>query len=240
LEEGTPLIQETRHWDEHLGVTTHGRSKEYAFDYRYFPEPDLPAIEPDPAWIEELRANLPELPSARRRRFEAAFGLEPALAARLATDRDWASFLEETVSLGADPRSASNWLTGDLAGLSNERHVTIQDSKVRPRHVADLVRLVREGSLSSAGAKAALAEAFDTGDDIESIIDAKGLRQVSDTDALEAVIDQVVTENPGPVEQFRKGKDGAINALVGQVMKKTRGSANPAVAADLLRARLSG
>jgi len=240
LRNGTPLIQETRHWDEHLGVTTHGRSKEYAFDYRYFPEPDLPAIEPDPAWVEELRARLPELPSARRRRFEADFGLEPSLAARLATDREWASFFEETVARGADPRSASNWLTGDLAGLLNEHRMGIGESKAGPQHVADLVRLVQEGSLSSAGAKAALAAAFDSGESIERIIEARGLSQVSDTAALESVIDEVVSGNPGPVEQFRKGKDGAINALVGQVMKKTRGSANPAVAAELLRARLSG
>jgi aspartyl-tRNA(Asn)/glutamyl-tRNA(Gln) amidotransferase subunit B len=239
LSAGEPLIQETRHWDEDRGVTTHGRSKEYAFDYRYFPEPDLAPLEPDAAWIERVRAELPELPSGRRVRLERDLGLEPAMAARLASDPQWSGFFEATVALGAEPRAAANWLTGDLAGLLNESKEDLAGSKVTPQHVADLARLAGEGAVSSAGAKAALAEAFATGASIESIVEAKGLRQVSDATALEAVIDEVIAENPGPVEQIRKGKDGAVNALVGQVMKKTKGSANPAVAGDLIRSRLA-
>jgi aspartyl-tRNA(Asn)/glutamyl-tRNA(Gln) amidotransferase subunit B len=240
LANGERLIQETRHWDEGAGVTTHGRSKEYAFDYRYFPEPDLSPIEPDPEWVDAIGARLPELPAERAARFQRDLALEPALASRLAAEPEWATFLESAAALGAEPRAAANWLTGDLAGLLNESRQDLARSKVTPRHVADLVRLTAGGAISSAGAKAALAEAFATGAPIEDIVDARGLRQVSDAAALEAVVDEVIAENPGPVEQIRKGKDGAVNALVGQVMKKTKGSANPAVAGELIRSRLSG
>ncbi|HEX8099502.1 MAG TPA: Asp-tRNA(Asn)/Glu-tRNA(Gln) amidotransferase subunit GatB [Actinomycetota bacterium] len=236
---GEPVIQATRHWDENRGLTTHGRSKEYAFDYRYFPEPDLAPIEPDAEWIEKLRAELPELPAAKRQRFQDEYGLEPRQAALLTESQPRAEFFEEAVSLGAEPRAAANWLLGDLAALLREARLEISASKVTPKHVADLVRLAADGTISSAGGKAALAEAFATGGPIDEIVEGKELRQVSDSDALTAMIDEVIAENPGPVEQFRKGKEGALNALVGQVMKKTRGSANPKVAGDLLRQRLS-
>jgi aspartyl-tRNA(Asn)/glutamyl-tRNA(Gln) amidotransferase subunit B len=238
LEAGEPLVQETRHWDEDRGETSTLRSKEFAFDYRYFPEPDLLPIEPDAAWIEKLRADLPELPAARRRRFGEAYGMEPRQSAQVSGSLDWAEFFEAAVALGADPKAAANWLTGDVAGLLNEARTELSSSKLEPSHLADLIRLLREGSISSAGAKAALDEAFRTGEPIEEIVDAGGLRQVSDEGALGSVIDQVIEENPGPVEQFLKGKEGAINALVGQVMRKTKGSANPAVAAEMLRSRL--
>ncbi len=240
LEAGEKLIQETRHWDENRGVTTHGRSKEYAFDYRYFPEPDLSPIEPDGEWIDQLRAELPELPAAKRGRLSARYGtLTIDQAGRLAVSPVLAGFFEEAVALGTTPMYAANVLTQDVAALINELGTTLDEGELRPQHLRDLDRLVSEGSLSSTAAKAALAEAFATGASIEEIVEAKGLRQVSDTGALEAVIDEVIAENPGPAGQFRSGKEGAINALVGQVMKKTRGSANPSVAADLLRRRLS-
>ena len=240
LQGGQPLAQETRHWDEDRNVTTPGRSKEYASDYRYFPEPDLTPIEPEPEWVERLRRELPELPAARRKRFRDEYRLEPHQAALIGGDRAWAEFLEMGVVLGADARAAANWMTGDLAALLREHDTELEGSKVTPQHIADLVRLFAEGTISSAGAKAALAEAFETGASIEEIVESKGLRQVSDAGALEAVIDEVIAENPGPVEQFRGGKQGALNALVGRVMKKTKGSANPQVAADLLRQRLAG
>jgi aspartyl-tRNA(Asn)/glutamyl-tRNA(Gln) amidotransferase subunit B len=240
LRRGEKLIQETRHWEENLGVTTHGRSKEYAFDYRYFPEPDLAPIEPNPEWIEELRADLPELPAARRRRFENEYGLDRRQASLVGGTRTWADFFEQAVSLGADPKAAANWMTGDLAALLREHGQSLEGSRVTPQHLADLVRLFAEGTISSAGAKTALQVAFESGESIEAIIEARGLRQVSDASALQGVVDEVIAENPGPAEQFRKGKEGALNALVGQVMKKTKGSANPALAGELLRRRLAG
>jgi aspartyl-tRNA(Asn)/glutamyl-tRNA(Gln) amidotransferase subunit B len=240
LANGERLIQETRHWDENRGVTSSMRSKEFAFDYRYFPEPDLSPIEPEADWIEKLRAGLPELPAARRHRFALEYGLEPRQAAAVSAGGEWPAFFEEAVGLGADPKAIANWMTGDLAGLLNEHHVELHGSRVTPQHVADLVRLVAAGAISSAGAKASLAVAFETGEPIETVVDDRGLRQVSDPSALDGVIDEVIVENPGPVEQFRRGKDGAVNALVGQVMKKTRGAANPKLVGDLLRERLSG
>ena len=240
LTAGRTLLQETRHWDEHRGVTTPGRSKEYASDYRYFPEPDLTPIEPEPEWIEKLRAELPELPAARRSRFQSQYGLDPRPAALVGADRERADFFEQVIARGGGPRAVANWMTGDLAALLNEASQSLAGSKVTPQHVADLVRLVDEGSISSAGAKVALGRAFLTGDPIEEIVDAEGLRQVSDTGALEAVVEEVIAENPGPAGQFRSGKEGALNALVGQVMRKTKGSANPQLAARLLRSRLEG
>src|SRR5205823_148938 len=141
LQAGEPIAQETRHWDEHRDVTTPGRSKEYASDYRYFPEPDLSPIEPADELVERLRRQLPELPGARRRRFEATYGLDPRIAALVGTDGDWASFFERTVELGAEPRAAANWMTQDLAALLNEHHVDIAASKATPEHLAELVRL---------------------------------------------------------------------------------------------------
>jgi aspartyl-tRNA(Asn)/glutamyl-tRNA(Gln) amidotransferase subunit B len=240
IKRGEKLIQETRHWEENQGVTTHGRSKEYAFDYRYFPEPDLAPIEPDPEWIEKLRAELPELPATRRRRFEQEYGLDRRQALLVSQTSSWADFFERAVSVGADAKAVANWMTGDVAALLREHGQVLESAKVTPEHVADLVRFSAEGTVSSAGAKAALAEAFETGSSIEEIVNAKGLRQVSDASALEGVIDEVIAENPGPADQFRNGKEGALNALVGQVMKKTRGAANPKLAADLLRQRLAG
>jgi aspartyl-tRNA(Asn)/glutamyl-tRNA(Gln) amidotransferase subunit B len=239
ISRGEKLIQETRHWDESKGVTTHGRSKEFAFDYRYFPEPDLAPIEPDSEWIEKLRAELPELPAARRRRFEQDYGLDRRQAVQVGGTSDWADYFEQAVSLGADPKAAANWMTGDLAALLREHGRSLEESKATPQHVAELVKLFSEGTVSSAGAKTALQVAFATGEPIEAIVEARGLQQVSDASALEGVIEEVIAENPGPAEQFRKGKEGALNALVGQVMKKTKGAANPALAGELLRQRLA-
>jgi aspartyl-tRNA(Asn)/glutamyl-tRNA(Gln) amidotransferase subunit B len=240
LDAGEILVQETRHWDEAKGVTLPLRSKEYAFDYRYFPEPDLAPVESDPEWIGRLRKELPELPAARRRRFVEQHGLEPSAARIVAGSRDWADFFEEAVGLGADSRAVANWMTGDLAALLHENHVSLSDAQVKPQHIADIVRLVTDGAISTAGAKQVLAEAFASGTAAEQIVEERGLAQISDESALTTVIEEVVAENPGPVEQFRGGKEGVIGFLVGQVMQKTKGAANPQEAQRLLRQRLSG
>jgi aspartyl-tRNA(Asn)/glutamyl-tRNA(Gln) amidotransferase subunit B len=239
LDAGEALVQETRHWDEDKGVTLPLRSKEYAFDYRYFPEPDLPPVETDAEWIDRLRAELPELPAARRHRYEEEHGLEPAAARIVAGSWEYAVFFEEAVSLGAEPRAAANYIIGDLAALLREHDVSLNEAKVKPRHIADIGRLVAEGAISTAGAKQVLAEAFATGNAAEQIVEKRGLAQISDASALGSVIDEVVAENPGPVEQFRAGKEGVIGFLVGQVMQKTKGAANPQEAQRLLRDRLS-
>jgi aspartyl-tRNA(Asn)/glutamyl-tRNA(Gln) amidotransferase subunit B len=236
LEAGEPLVQETRHWDEGSGVTASMRSKEEAFDYRYFPEPDIPPLEPSDAWIEEIRAEIPELPRARRARYVDRLGLKPDVARVLVADREAAARFEEVVALGADPQPTAAWITQDVAAHRN----TGREDHLTPQHIADLVRLTADGTISGAGAKRALEEAFDTGQPIEAIVDRHGLRQVSDAEALGAYVDEVLAENPEVVEKFLSGKEGVIGALVGQLMQKTGGTANPKVAQELLRERLRG
>jgi aspartyl-tRNA(Asn)/glutamyl-tRNA(Gln) amidotransferase subunit B len=240
LERGEPLVQETRHFDEETGATHTLRSKEEAFDYRYFPEPDLPPLEPDRAWVKGLEAELPELPAARRERYVTELGLRPEQARIVAGSPAAAGFLEATIALGADPASAANWITQDLAGLLNTARIELAAARVTPRHVADLVALVADGTISGTGAKQVLEEAFETGDAAGAIVERRGLRQVVDASTLEAWVDEAIAENPGPVEQFRGGKEGALNAVLGQVIKKSGGSANPKAARELLLQRLSG
>jgi len=240
LERGEPIVQETRHFDEETGATHTLRSKEEAFDYRYFPEPDLPPLEPDRAWVKGLEAELPELPAARRERYVTELGLRPEQARILAGSPAAAGFLEATIALGADPASAANWITQDLAGLLNAARIELAAARVTPRHVADLVALVADGTISGTGAKQVLEEAFETGDAAGAIVERRGLRQVVDASTLEAWVDEAIAENPGPVEQFRGGKEGALNAVLGQVIKKSGGSANPKAARELLLQRLSG
>jgi aspartyl-tRNA(Asn)/glutamyl-tRNA(Gln) amidotransferase subunit B len=240
LEDGEPLVQETRHFDEETGATHTLRSKEEAFDYRYFPEPDLPPLEPDRAWVQALEAGLPELPAARRDRYVTELGLRPEQARILVGSPATAAFFEATVALGADPVAASNWITQDLAGLVNTARIELAAAKVTPKHIADLVALVADDTISATGAKQMLEEAFETGDAAEAIVERRGLRQVVDPAALEAWVDEAIAENPGPVEQFRGGKEGALNAVLGQVMKKSGGSANPKAVRELLLQRLSG
>src|SRR3954471_4876310 len=239
LEDGGSLVQETRHWDENGGATHPLRSKEFAFDYRYFPEPDLPPLEPSPEWIDEIRSSLPELPAARRHRFESEYALKPAQARLLVVSRVTAEFFEDAVRLGTPVVQAANWLTQDVAAVVNETGTELEFSKLSPHHLAARARLLADAAVSSTGAKSAIAAAFASGYPIETVVETHGLRQVSDEGALGSVIDEVIAENPEPVAQFQGGKDTAIGFLVGQAMKKTRGSANPQVVQQLLRERLS-
>ena len=242
LEAGDPLVQETRHWDEDSGTTKTMRSKEEAFDYRYFPEPDIPALAPDDQWVEEIRASLPELPRARRARYVDAMGLKPEVARVLVGDREATTLFEETVALGAEPAASANWITQDLAGLKHE--VVVADATGEPtitaRHVADLVGLVADGTISGAGAKRALEEAFRTGDPIADVVERRELRQVSDASELGAVVDRVLAEHEDAAAKFRAGNEGVLGFLVGQVMKASGGSANPTLAQEILRERLAG
>jgi aspartyl-tRNA(Asn)/glutamyl-tRNA(Gln) amidotransferase subunit B len=240
LDRGQALAQETRHFDEERGSTHTLRSKEEAFDYRYFPEPDLPPLEPDRAWVEGIRTALPELPAARRERYRSALGLKPEQARILAGSRVTAAFFEETLSLGAEPTAVANWITQDIAGLANAAKVDLADAKVTPVHVADLVGLVADGTISVTGAKQVLEDAFETGEPAASIVERRGLHQVTDASALQAWVDEAIAENPGPVEQYRSGKEGALNAVLGAVMKRSGGSADPKAVRELLLRRLSG
>jgi aspartyl-tRNA(Asn)/glutamyl-tRNA(Gln) amidotransferase subunit B len=237
LDAGEVIVQETRHWDEDAGSTASMRSKEEAFDYRYFPEPDIPAMEPDPVWVGEIRATIPELPRARRDRYVDGLGLKPDVARVLVADRGATTFFEGAVALGADAGAAANWVTQDVAAL---RNAAGDDGALTPQHVVDVVRLIAAGDVSNAGAKQALEASFASGEAVEAAVDRLGVRQVSDTGALGTLADAVVAEHPDVVQKFRDGKEGVIGFLVGQLMQKAAGAANPKVAQDLLRERLQG
>ncbi len=239
LERGEPVLQETRLFDADRQLTSPMRSKEEAHDYRYFPDPDLVPIVFDPRRVEEIRGVLPELPLARRRRFRERYGLPDYDAGVLTAERGLADYFESAAVRGADPKALSNWMMGELLGKLNESGLTIERSPIPPARLAALVSLVAEGKIGGPVAKRVFAEMFSSGGDPAEIVEREGLGQISDRGQLEAVVEQVISENPGPVADFRGGKPAALGFLVGRVMKATGGQANPGLVNQLLRSRLS-
>ena len=252
LEAGEKVIQETRGWDETSGTTVSQRTKEGAHDYRYFPEPDIPPLKIDPVWVEELRAGLPELPHAKRQRFAAEFNIPAKLAANIARDRALAGFFEAAVSelkawlraTGRDPKDtkavelAANYLTTDFAKiLADAGNAPIANTKVTPENFAELMTYLVEEKISSKTAKTVLGTMFASGEDPSDIIEREGLWQVSDDGALAATVAAVLAANEKAASDFRAGKETALQFLLGQVMKSSRG-ANPEAARKLLEEKL--
>jgi aspartyl-tRNA(Asn)/glutamyl-tRNA(Gln) amidotransferase subunit B len=233
LAEGGELEQETRHWDESKGRTEPMRSKEYAMDYRYFPEPDLVPIEASPEWVEGVRAELPELPAQRRARLAKATGLGPKEVGWLARDLDVLRYFEAAVN-GRDPRVVAGWVMGELQRGLREHELTLASNPVSPERLGELVDLVQAGTVSATAAKDVLAELFTSEASPRRIVERKGLAQISDTGALEEAVAKVVAANPDLVAKFRGGKSGVLGALVGQVMRETHGRANPKLVNELL------
>ncbi|MFN3592213.1 MAG: Asp-tRNA(Asn)/Glu-tRNA(Gln) amidotransferase subunit GatB [Thermaurantiacus sp.] len=247
LEAGGTIHQETRLFDPDRGETRSLRSKEDAHDYRYFPEPDLLPLELSEAFIAECLASLPELPAARRTRYEAELGLSPYLARVLTADMEQSEWFEALLAesgarQGAPARAiaekAANWMTGDLFGALNRLGLGIGESPVAPRQGAALLAMLADGTLSGPLAKQVFEIMLETGEDPAAIAEARGLRQVSDTGALESAIGDVLAANQDKVAEYRAGKDKLFGFFVGQVMKATGGKANPAVVNDLLRRTL--
>jgi aspartyl-tRNA(Asn)/glutamyl-tRNA(Gln) amidotransferase subunit B len=236
---GETLSQETRGWDEDKGVTVEQRSKELAHDYRYFPDPDLPPLTLTTAWAEARREVLPELPDARRQRFEHAYGLSSQDAGLLTSERSIADYFEAAVQAAPEhsAKSVSNWVTGELFRLLNDSGETIGAvaPRMQPGFIAELLGLVKGGTINGPTAKAVFEECFRTGSTPIAIVDAKGLRQISDTSAILQFAQQAVEANPKVVGDYRSGKQQAIKFLVGQVMKASKGQANPQVAEQALR-----
>jgi aspartyl-tRNA(Asn)/glutamyl-tRNA(Gln) amidotransferase subunit B len=240
LRAGEPLIQETRGWDDDRGLTYHMRTKETSDDYRYFPEPDLPPLRLDPAWLEEVRSSLPELPAARRRRYREALGLPAHDADVLVNDAAATALFE--AACAADPglpaRKLANWVTGEYLRLAKgEGGAGV--ARVSAAQLAALVRLVEDGAISGSSAKDVFMEHAGSGRPVADIVAASGLRQISDVSALQAAVDAVIAENPAAVADVRAGAAKAVGFLTGQVMKRTRGQANPVVVGELLRAALA-
>jgi aspartyl-tRNA(Asn)/glutamyl-tRNA(Gln) amidotransferase subunit B len=239
LDAGVTLFQETRHFDEKTGTTSAMRTKEYAFDYRYFPEPDLVPLEPSEDWVAQIRDSLPESPAGRRERFARDYGLGAGDVAVLTGSTKTAEWFENAArSYEGDAKKIVNWIIADLFGLLNEAGIELHESKIAPHQLAALVTLVDRGTISGKQAKLVLAEMFATGRDPVDIATEKGLQQVSDSGALEALVDEVIAENADAADKVRNGNTGTIGFLVGQVMRKSRGQANPQMVNELLAGKL--
>ncbi|MDR5684224.1 MAG: Asp-tRNA(Asn)/Glu-tRNA(Gln) amidotransferase subunit GatB [Armatimonadota bacterium] len=238
LVHGGEVVQETRHWDERRGVTFASRTKEQAEDYRYFPEPDLVPMVVTEAWLAEIASGLPEMPEARRNRFVSAYGLGTHEAGVLVQTREGADFFEEAVRLHPSPQAIANWQIGDLAAYLNEHNLELSDLPITPAHLAELVRLVEDGTISGRIAKEILPEVLSSGRRPEEVVAERGLVQIRDEAALREVVRAVIADNPQAVGDVRAGKERAIGALVGQVMKRTQGRADPAAVNRLLREEL--
>jgi aspartyl-tRNA(Asn)/glutamyl-tRNA(Gln) amidotransferase subunit B len=243
LSEGGTLVQETRLWDENHEQTRSMRSKESAYDYRYFPEPDLLPLNLDEKWIQQIRTALPELPDVRRMRFMSQYGL-PAYDAELLTSRrDVASYFEAAISTYPNAKGISNWIIGDLFRLIKERkldeQLRIDDWPVQATHLAQLVQLIDQGTISGKIAKIVFDAVIDTNQSPQTIIKQKGLEQVSDVASIETLIDQVLASYPKQIADYRSGNEKIFGFLVGQVMKVSRGKANPQKVNEILKAKLS-
>jgi aspartyl-tRNA(Asn)/glutamyl-tRNA(Gln) amidotransferase subunit B len=239
LADGGKLVQETRHWDEGAGRTEPMRSKEFATDYRYFPEPDLVPIEATASWVDGLRAELPELPAERRARLAEATGLPAKEVGWLARDPEVLAYFQK-VAEGRDPKVAAGWVMGELQRNLREFDRTMASNPVGPERLGELLDLVSAGTVSATAAKDVLAEMFTSEASPATIVERKGLAQISDTGELEAVVERVVAANLDLADKFRGGKRGVLGALVGQVMRETRGRANPKLVSDLLERAING
>jgi len=237
LESGGSIHQETRLFNVDTGETAGMRSKEHAHDYRYFPEPDLLPLVVSQSRRDQIRAQMPELPSARRKRFISQYGIPEYDAQVLTLSQCLADYFEQ-VAAGADPKAASNWVMGDLTGALKAAGRAIEDAPVSPSRLADLIRLITSGAISGKLAKDVFARMFASGRPASDIIEAEGLKQISDSGELEKLVEEILAANPKQLEQYRGGKKGVLGFFVGQVMKSTRGQANPAVVNELLARKL--
>jgi len=242
LEDGGSIIQETRLWNADREVTRSMRTKEFAHDYRYFPDPDLLPLTVDQAWIDEVRSTLPELPADRRARFAAQYEL-PAMDAEVLTARkDLADYFEAALESHQSPKAISNWVMGELLRVVRERHLDddarITDWPVSPRHLGELVRLIDDAVISGTIAKTVWQEMLDSGKPPEAIVNERGLVQVSDRAAIESIVNDILAANTDKVAEYRGGKDKLFGFFVGQVMKATKGTANPGLVNDLLKEKL--
>ena len=238
LMSGGEVEQETRRFDEPSGETILMRSKEEANDYRYFPEPDLPPIHISNDWIEEVRASIPEMPDKRRERYTQDWGIPAYDAGVLTQTKEMSDFYDATVAAGADPKLAANWLMGEVNAYLNSKQVELSDTALTPEHLATMIELIEDETISSKIAKKVFKEIITNDTEPKAWVESKGMVQLSDPAKLQPIIDEVLDNNEQSIEDFKNGKDRAIGFLVGQIMKKTRGMANPKMVNKLLMASL--
>jgi aspartyl-tRNA(Asn)/glutamyl-tRNA(Gln) amidotransferase subunit B len=238
IEDGGKIIQETRRYDSNKDITTPMRSKEVANDYRYFPEPDLLPIVIDDEYIAEIRAELPELPDAKKERFSKEYSLSNYDAGVLTATREMAEYFEEVTKGCGDPKLAANWVTGDLSALLNKNDLDISDSSIQAERLGNLLSRILDNTISGRIAKMVFETMIDDNDSVDSIIAKKGLKQVTDSGAIEKLVDEVIANNPDQVQQLKEGKDQVIGFLVGQAMRLSQGKANPGQVNQLLREKI--
>jgi aspartyl-tRNA(Asn)/glutamyl-tRNA(Gln) amidotransferase subunit B len=238
LEQGGTIEQETRLYNVETGETSGMRSKEHAHDYRYFPEPDLVPLRVSDAWRERIRAQMPELPAQKRSRFVETYGLREYDAQVLTQTRELSEYFEKAAQASGEPRAAANWVMGNLMGALKAEGKEIAESPVRPEELGELLALMAKGEISGKLAKDIFVKMFATRESAHTIIDREDLRQISDTSELTRIIDEVLAANTKQVEQYKGGKTAVLGYLVGQVMKATRGQANPAAVNQLLKEKL--
>jgi len=238
IEDGREIVQETRLWDEDKGVTVSMRGKEEAHDYRYFPDPDLLPLVIDEAWIEGVRKALPELPDEKQARFVETYGIPLYDAEVLTSSRALADYFEACVQAFPEAKTVSNWVMGSVLATLKAENKTIEEFPVPPERLAELLRLIKSGVISGKIAKTVFDDMVSTGKAPEAIVQEKGLVQVTDTDAITAVVSQVLDEHPQEVEDYKAGKRKLLGFFVGQVMKKTRGKANPKIVNEILKEKL--
>ncbi len=239
IESGGAVEQETRGWDPDRGITFTQRKKESAHDYRYFPEPDLVPVVVDAAWEQRIRESLPELPLPRKHRFMEQYGLSDYDANVLTGTQAMADYFEAAVQADADAKKTANWIMGDLQALLTEAKADISACNVTPACLAEMIRMINDNTISGKIAKEVLAEMFVSGKSPKQIVEEKGLVQITDASAIEGIVRQVLADNPQQVEQFKAGKDRVVGFLVGQVMKASRGKANPEKVNEILRNELA-
>ncbi len=237
LENGGEVVQETRLWDPVKLETRSMRSKEDAHDYRYFPDPDLLPLKFKQSWVDEIKANLPELPDQKKHRFINEFGLSAYDASVLIAERERANYYE-IVAKGQDPKLAANWVINELLGILKKHDKTLEDSPISAEQLRGLIALISNETISGKIAKEVFAEMFTSGKNADIIVEEKGLKQVTDTGAIEVLIDEVIADNPDNVAAYKGGKEKLFGFFVGQVMKKSQGKANPAVVNKLLKEKL--
>lgn len=241
LESGGAVVQETRRWDEAKGITLSMRTKEEAHDYRYFPEPDLPPIVVDDSWIEEIRKRIPELPDQKKERYIKEYGLPEYDAGVLTSSKAIASFFEGCIKYTQNIKAASNWVMGEIMRILNDKGLEpeeIDNIKIKPNQLASLINLVDNKTISNTIAKQVFEEMFETGKDPEVIVKEKGLVQITDRNVILEAVRQAIANNPKSVEDYKNGKDKAFGFLVGQVMKITKGKANPQLVNEILKEEL--
>jgi len=238
LEESGKVVQDTRLWNSEKGLTESMRTKEEAHDYRYFPEPDLVPIIVDQRWIDEIRRSLPELPDIKRERFVSEYGLPEHDADLLTSERPLADWYEGAVRLGGHPKTVSNWIMVELMRFLKEEDKSIEECTLKPKQLVDMLKLIEKGTISGKIAKTILEEMYKTGRDAEGIVKERGLEQISDEAEIEKIVDEVIARHQKEVERFKAGEEKLIGFFVGQVMKLTKGKANPKMVNELLKKRL--